>query len=335
MPNQYRLRPKPKVVHNNRVLPSGPKYKVRATPKASPAKSVPTIRPQKSSISLPTHSKPIISKPGKQKRVPAVRQPRINKQTRTREAVERKERMLKKYHEALKSMKNVAAGRTLVILGCGPSINEIDTSVLNSLNLDTMTINKPDKRVWPTTYWAFCDQSQYNRNKEAWEEYKGLIINSTAVRARKKNQVLIKNMSGYGFSQDLVSGYYLGRSTVFANMQTALWMNYSKVYIFGVDMCAVGGQLHYYGVNPDVPEKTRLSRFANEAEHYNRAADSMIAEHRQKFIFCSSYNEWPFTRKFKSMSHKKAIGQIKNGYGQVPRKELEISKNIRRIISKL
>ena len=113
-----------------------------------------------------------------------------------------------------------------------------------------------------------------------------------------------------GWSRDLTRGFYIGRSTVYANMQTALWMNYDRVYIFGIDMCKVNGALHFYGNNPDVDDKVRVERFKKEADNYEKAYRTMKENERDRFRICSSYNPWEFAKMFGKMDHKTAIADI-------------------------
>lgn len=218
---------------------------------------------------------------------------------------------MEQYTQSIMRLKNIGIGKILVILANGPSVNEIPIEQLNNVaNIDMMCINKPNKKVWPTKFWSFCDQSQYTRNQADWDMYQGTIITATAVRARHKRQVLIKNVSGTGFSKDLVHGYYIGRSSTYAGMQLALWMNYDKVYIFGCDMSAVNGKLHFYGQNPDVNNENRIERFKQEGESFMYAAQNLNAEERQKFVFCSNYNKFKFIEYFPKLDHLTAIQSI-------------------------
>ena len=98
-------------------------------------------------------------------------------------------------------------------------------------------------------------------------------------------------------------------------------MNYSKIYIFGIDMTKVGDALHYYGVNPDVKSSIRESRFKKEAENYETAAKELSPDERKRFIFCSSYNKWPFVQKFVHMNHQDAFEEIINTYSKNNEKE--------------
>jgi hypothetical protein len=216
-------------------------------------------------------------------------------------------------YNKLMSIKNSGKGNILVMIACGPSVNEIDLSPLKNINnLKTMIINKPVDSVWPSNYWAFCDHSQYVRNQRAFEEYTGLLLNSIGVKARRSNQILISARQGKGFNKDITQGYFIGRSSVYANMQTALFMDFDKIFIFGIDMCAVNGKTHHYGdgSNPDVETKIRIQRFNYEADHYMNASSIMSSEDRNKFYFCSSYNKFPFIEKFNKLDHKIAVNYI-------------------------
>jgi hypothetical protein len=209
------------------------------------------------------------------------------------------------------TLKNIGIGRILIIIAAGPSVNEVDlTPMKGHSQIDMMCINKPYKTVWPTKFWAFCDHTQYTRNEATWNEYTGIIINSPNVSARKSNQIIIRTRHGKGFSKDVLGGYHIGRSSTYANMQVALFMNYDKIFIFGLDMTEVNGQLHHYGVNPDVSHENRKNRFQAEADNYTWAGQNLPLEIRKRYFICSSYNPWEFCQLFNKMDHKTAVRDI-------------------------
>lgn len=213
--------------------------------------------------------------------------------------------------KAIVQLKNIGVGRILIIVAAGPSVLEIDLKPLVGHHLiDFMCINKPFAPVWPTKFWGFCDHTQYRANKTTWDEYNGIILNSPNVRVHKPNQIMIRTKSGRGFSRDIVHGYHIGRSSTYANLQVAYYMAYKKVYIFGMDMAEVNGKLHHYGQNPDVPNEIRKSRFSKEAEHFMHGANILTPEERQRFVICSSYNNWEFTKYFEKLDHKEAVSKI-------------------------
>lgn len=199
-----------------------------------------------------------------------------------------------------------------MILGNGPSLSHVPIHALaGDRRIDTMSINHPDPRAWPTTYWAFCDLSQYNRHKQHWNEYQGKIITSSSLQHDRPNAVKIRSLGGPGFSHDLLNGFYIGRSTVYANMQTALWMDYDKIFILGCDMAASpDGQTWFYGVNEDVKPENRVSRFEAEAAFYEKASQTLPPDIRNRFYFCSSWNPWSFVTRFNHLRHEDAMPVI-------------------------
>lgn len=236
------------------------------------------------------------------------REPRVNYVTRSVDPV---------YLDKTRALKNTGKGKILIIIGNGPTINETDLRILkHKPGIEFMSINYPDPRLWPTNYWSFFDQSQIQRHAGLWDEYEGIIFNSSSIQRRKSGTIQFRNIGAKSFSKDLMNGICIGRSSVFASMQIALWMNFDKVYIFGVDMNPSSDlkNLHFYGTNPDVLPETRATRFEKEAEYYVTAFEAMDESERQKFVFCSSINPWPFMSMFNKKDHKTAAFDILREY---------------------
>ena len=210
------------------------------------------------------------------------------------------------------ALKGTGRGRILVILGNGPSLATIDTSPLKSLQrVDTLSINHPDLRIWPTTYWAFCDMSQYNRHQEHWINFEGTILTGTFLPHTKPNVIKFRPLGGEGFSLNLVDGYYVGRSTVYAMLQVAAYADYDMIFILGCDMSmSPDGRVWFYGQNPDVKLEHRVPRFDKEAAYYEYAGNQLPQYIRDKFYFCSSYNPYSFPDRFHRIRHEEAINYI-------------------------
>lgn len=214
--------------------------------------------------------------------------------------------------ERTKAIQGMGRGKVLIIIGNGPSISEAPLDQLVGVpNIEIMSVNRPDERIWPTTYWSFFDLSQMRRHEKLWENYEGYIFNSTAIRRQKAKSIQFKNIMGQGWSRDLTKGIHIGRSSVYASMQIAMWMQFAHVYVFGCDMNpdGINGQLHFYGVNPDVEPNIRAQRFLKESEFYVNAAEVLTEEERAKFTFATDYNPWDFVHKYNQMSHK-SMGPI-------------------------
>jgi len=217
--------------------------------------------------------------------------------------------------KALSALKNIGKGKILIIVGNGPSIIETELEKLAGRDgIDIMSINKPCSQVWPSKYWLFCDHTQLKRHQDLWQAYKGTIFNTTAIKQGRKNTIQIRNLGGQGFSEDILNGFYLGRSSCFAAMQVALWMGYDHIYLFGVDMRSVriNGDVktHFYGINPDCSPKNREARFDQEAKHYSYAAEILSDKMRRRFTFCSAYLQYKFADRFNRLDHRKAVNKI-------------------------
>jgi hypothetical protein len=242
------------------------------------------------------------------------------------------DKILSKHADKIRGLRGSGQGRILVILACGPSVNQAPVENLTKHpKIDIMCINKPEPRAWPTKYWIFCDQSQYNRNQDYWGAYHGTIINASSVRASHPNQIMIRTIAGKGFSRDITKGFHIGRSTTYTAMQVALYMGFHRVYIFGCDMGEVDGQLHRYGQNPDVSNQNRKARFDKEAENFLWGTKSLKEYERHKFVFCSTYNKYDFVDFYERLDQKEAVDAILVDADELmTKKDLELAKIIRK-----
>jgi hypothetical protein len=288
-------------------------------PRQTVARIIAQSKPQSKLLSQPRsqkipaqkiiHQQPAIVRPKRQSvqnQSPKAKKPIVRIITR-----DPPESSIKKTRE----LHNSCIGRILIIVANGPSVLEANlTRLLNIPNIDIMSINKPDARLWPTKYWLFCDISQIKRHRDLWSGYDGRIFNSTMITEARPGTVFIKNIPGQGFSLDLIKGFHIGRSSVYAAMQIATWLGYDKIYIFGCDMGVVTidgkDMLHFYGQNPDVTADSRKRRFTDEAKYYENAANTLPEDIRKKFYFCSSYNKFGFVNMFNTLDHKQAVDII-------------------------
>lgn len=299
---------KPQLVRRHLKVQTQPNITVVVRPTQPRVVNLRDLRPKKTAKPIPPPS------PKKQVRDAAIKTQKLLRR-RTKQAQVRYITADASPESARRvaAIKGIGKGKVIVILGNGPSLGEVDVARLKDHHkIDLLTINKPDPRVWPTTYWAFFDLSQYRRNENLWNSYTGTIFNSTAIKRQKATSMQFKNIGGRGWSRDMMQGLYIGRSSVYAAMQIAAWMSYEHVYILGCDMNPDGlnGQLHFYGSNPDVTPEVRKNRFAKEAEHYSLAAEILSPEERAKFTFCSAYNPWEFVNKFNKLDHREAVATI-------------------------
>lgn len=229
--------------------------------------------------------------------------------------------------DAIGKLRGVGRGKVLIIVANGPSHKEADLPKLKGIdNIDIMSINKPDDRIWPTDYWLFCDNSQHRRHSELWDAYKGIIINSSAIRKVKPQSVKIQTLPSDGFSVNMLKGIHVGRSSTYAALQVAIYMDYDHIYVFGCDMCRVDGKLYSWGSNPDVPDGSREKRFKRESRSFAWLANNIQKRILDKISFCTKYNKWNFIDSFEKLDHSEAIDIILDRYGDDNEQKDQISQ---------
>lgn len=294
-------RVKPQLIRKKAIIKTVPTVKVVAQPSQNKVLKLQDVRPPRAK------PRPASS----QAAAPVVVQPRnIKRRGGIRKKTQVKHRTSDPLPGSLdktKAIQGIGRNKILIIIGNGPSISEAPLSELKGIpGIETMSVNRPDERLWPTTYWSFFDLSQMRRHEKLWDNYEGYMFNSTAIRRQKIKSIQFKNLIGQGWSRDLCKGLHIGRSSVYASMQLAMWMQFSHVYIFGCDMNhhGIDGKLHFYGTNPDVDPKIRAQRFKKESEFYVQAAEVLTEEERAKFTFATDYNPWDFVDKYNQVSHK-------------------------------
>lgn len=212
------------------------------------------------------------------------------------------------------AVQGVGAGRVLVIVANGPSHREAALDRLKHVdNIDLLSINKPDPRIWPTTYWCMCDQNQIDDHRNLWREYIGTILAGSAVGSTTARTVrfrVTRDRDRFEFDLQRRS-VPNGLTTTFVAMQIAIWMNYDRVYVFGLDMGrGPNGNLYAWGENPRVGGLQRERKFAEEATSFQWMADHVSPAILKRFTLCSSYNIWPFTGAFENLPHLEAVDEI-------------------------
>ena len=291
-------RVKPQLIRKRTVIKTIPTVKIIAQPAQHKVLKLQDVRPPRDKP-RPNSSAAVVVQPKNIKRRGGIRK-KTQVQYRTRDPVPGS-------LDKIKSLQGMGRNKILIIIGNGPSIEEAPLDQLKGVSgIETMSVNRPDERIWPTTYWSFFDLSQMRRHEKLWDNFDGYIFNSTAIRRQKSKSTQFKNLIGQGWSRDLCKGLHIGRSSVYASMQIAMWMQFEHTYIFGCDMNPEGinGKMHFYGVNPDVDPNIRAQRFKKESEFYAQAAEVLIEEERAKFTFATDYNPWDFVQKYNQISHK-------------------------------
>jgi hypothetical protein len=215
---------------------------------------------------------------------------------------------------SIRDLRTVGRNRTLVVLATGPSIREIEDlgRLKGAEGVDTLAINRGVPELEPTDFLLFQDAATYVRLKDYLPTCPSVIMSGfRAMPGDVPNAVFFTLRQGMGWSRDLEGGFFVGKSSTYAALQVAAWMNYRRVFVLGCDMgAAPDGSLWRYGTNPDIGREERLARFAVEARFFDFAATALTPEERSRFVFASSYNRFPFVDKFTRADHRGIVEEI-------------------------
>jgi hypothetical protein len=160
--------------------------------------------------------------------------------------------------EILLGLQDRHRGETVVIIGNGPSLNDIDLSLLE--DTPTFGVNgifyASDRLVRPLTYYVVEDSSVFHENLDQIVQveaglklfptnYKRAYLSHDTVSESEAVAFFRMNAGFYGrgtgteclprFSFDPVQRLYCGQSVTMINLQLVHWMGFSRVLLIGMD----------------------------------------------------------------------------------------------------
>lgn len=215
---------------------------------------------------------------------------------------------------AVRATKGKGKGRTLVIVANGPSKKGADLErLVNHPEIDIAAINVPDQRVWPPKFWFISDFSQYRANARQFALYSRMRWGKIFLAgANVKGPACIQLAGSDHFSLDPSAGVHVGGTTTNVSLQMALYWDYDRVFIFGLDMCSIDGKLYEWGHHKVFGPKfdhARTKNFPHEAETLWAACDAM-GKFRNRVTVCSRHNRWPFVARLNRLDEREAVDLI-------------------------
>jgi GT2 family glycosyltransferase len=162
--------------------------------------------------------------------------------------------------EWLMRMRDSCAGRTAIVIGNGPSLNEIDFGLLE--RADTFGVNSiflaSERLTRPLTYYVVEDTAVFKDNMEAIKAYEAdTKLFPTLYRPHfaddeigPNTHFFRMNMGFYGrtspdgptgtlclprFSTNAAQRCFSGQSVTIINLQLAHWLGYTRVLMIGMD----------------------------------------------------------------------------------------------------
>lgn len=142
-------------------------------------------------------------------------------------------------HE-IKKYKGVHKGKRLFILASGPSLNDLDLSLLK--RRITMGLNRSVLTYPETYYHCVMDQRLFELYGDLLHQTRQLFT----VEGRPFG-IKLKNLGADGWSWDLDKGIHTGYTIAFVALQIAVYMEFSEVFYLGLDLKHKAGHTHFFG----------------------------------------------------------------------------------------
>ena len=151
--------------------------------------------------------------------------------------------------------KNLHQGKNLFILASGPSLNDLDLSLLK--NKIVMGLNR-SILVYPTPYYqCVFDYRLFDLYLDSLKSVRQLFT----LEGRPLGLPL-KLLGGEGFSTDLEEGIYSGYTISYFALQVAVYMGFKRIFFLGLDLKHNGPKTHFFGQDPQTMnhEETEFPR---------------------------------------------------------------------------
>lgn len=155
--------------------------------------------------------------------------------------------------KAMKQFKDIAVGKRCFIVGNGPSLTIEDLEKIK--DEDSFACNYIfkifDQTNWRPTYYAMQDTTHLERlgwktSDTVVSDCKAVFLNGISRRFRDKSTIAPNEFffycNGEGayegnirFSDDITKNIFEGSTVTYTNIQLAVYMGYSEIYLIGVD----------------------------------------------------------------------------------------------------
>jgi len=200
---------------------------------------------------------------------------------------------------ALRKFKDIHKGQRCFIIGCGPSLNRTNLSLLKGeicIGVNRLIRSGLDIDC---KYYAISDPLVWQDLKSA--EIEKIKSQSTLFGRSRMAHVHLRGLPGKvregQFERDITKGSHGGGTVIITSaLPIAYYMGFSEVYLIGCD-CDFAGELHAYNVEPSIMEKAALRRrdpsnplFSNDWSNVFKAYEvvkQVFGEDGRKIINCT------------------------------------------------
>ena len=163
--------------------------------------------------------------------------------------------------EKISGYKNLHSGKNIFILSSGPSLADLDLSLLK--NKIVMGLNR-STQIYPTPYYqCVFDYRLFDLFPESYRNVRQLFTLQD-----RPFGLPLKLLGGDGFSQDLEEGIYSGYTISYFALQVVAYMGFKNIFYLGLDLKHEGPKTHFFGqdqqtLNHEQTEFPRMIKMLN------------------------------------------------------------------------
>jgi hypothetical protein len=163
--------------------------------------------------------------------------------------------------EKISGYKNLHFGKNIFILSSGPSLANLDLSLLK--NKIVMGLNR-STQIYPAPYYqCVFDYRLFDLSPESYRNVRQLFTLED-----RPFGLPLKLLGGDGFSQDLEEGIYSGYTISYFALQVVAYMGFKNIFYLGLDLKHEGPKTHFFGqdqqtLNHEQTEFPRMIKMLN------------------------------------------------------------------------
>ena len=157
--------------------------------------------------------------------------------------------------QKISDYKNLHQGKNIFILASGPSLDDLDLSLLK--NKMVMGLNR-STLVYPKSYYqCVFDHRLFDLYLDDYKNVRQLFT----LEGRPLG-LPFKLLGGDGFSFDLEDGIYSGYTISYFALQVVVYMGFKNIFFLGLDLKHDGSKTHFFGQDQKTidHEKTEFPR---------------------------------------------------------------------------
>ena len=197
--------------------------------------------------------------------------------------------------ENISDYKNLHRGKNIFILASGPSLGDLDLSLLK--NKIVMGLNR-SVLVYPKSYYqCLFDQRLFDLYLDYYKNARQIFTLED-----RPIGLPLKLLGGDGYSFDLEKGVYSGYTISYFALQVAVYMGFKKLIYLGLDLKHEGSKTHFFGQDPKTIEHEQ-TEFPRMFKMLNYGAE-VLASTDVKVYNCSPVST---LKCFNKISYEEAL----------------------------